>query len=53
MLTSLYMLSLTVLLTFLVLYAVDKVANRFKKIQKEPAQAEEVPSEIDFSHSYK
>ncbi|WP_406945163.1 hypothetical protein ACJA3J_20740 [Halobacillus sp. SY10] len=50
MLTSLYVLSLTVLLTFLVLYAVDKVVRRFKKIQTPTIQQDQVPAEVDFSH---
>ncbi|CDQ18585.1 hypothetical protein SAMN05192559_101802 [Halobacillus karajensis] len=50
MLTSLYVLSLTVLLTFLVLYAADKIARRFKKVQNPTVQQEQVPAEVEFSH---
>ncbi|WP_156112705.1 hypothetical protein [Halobacillus sp. BBL2006] len=53
MLTSLYMLSLTVLLTFLVLYAVDKVMTRFKKVNKAVTQTEQTPSELELTESYK
>lgn len=50
MLTSLSILSLTVLLTFLVLYAIDKVIRRFKKIQNPLVQQEQVPADMEFSH---
>ncbi|MBX0358160.1 hypothetical protein [Halobacillus sp. Nhm2S1] len=54
MLTSLYVLSLTVLLTFLVLYAIDKVVRRFKKVQSPTIQQDQVPTEVDFSnHTFK
>lgn len=53
MLTSLYMLSLTVLLTFLVLYAVDKVVNRFKKVNKETIQPEQLQPDVEFTQSFK
>lgn len=50
MLTSLYILSLTVLLTFLVLYSVDKVVRRFKKIENTTVPQEPLPTEMEFSH---
>ncbi|SFK54089.1 hypothetical protein SAMN04487936_11710 [Halobacillus dabanensis] len=50
MLTSLYILSLTVLLTFLVLYSVDKVVRRVKKVENTTVSQEPLPTEMDFSH---
>ncbi|MGP4059440.1 hypothetical protein [Halobacillus litoralis] len=50
MLTSLYLMSLTVLLTFLVLYAIDNIVSRFKKINNHTIQPEQVPAEVEFSH---
>lgn len=53
MLTSLYMLSLTVLLSFLVMYAADKVVRRFKRFKKETVQPESVQAEVEFTQSLK
>ncbi|MGI8313691.1 hypothetical protein [Halobacillus mangrovi] len=53
MLTSLYIISLTILLTFLVLYAADKIMSRFKKMNNTVAQTEQVASEMELTESYK
>ncbi|WP_176140527.1 hypothetical protein [Halobacillus salinus] len=47
------MLSLTVLLTFLVMYAADKVVRRFKRFEKETASSESVHTEVEFTQSLK
>ncbi|MCA0971297.1 hypothetical protein LCM20_11885 [Halobacillus litoralis] len=47
------MLSLTVLLTFLVMYAADKIVRRFKRFEKEQAQPEHVQPEVEFTQSMK
>lgn len=53
MLTSLYMLSLTILLTFLVLYAYDQIVTRIKKVKKQTLSSEQLQTEVEFSQSFK